>query len=72
VEWTFPLEFVEVVWGDGRTTGRKVISATERPSFGTATFHIPVDLKGKKWVRFAAWDSAVNGAFTQPLHLTRP
>ena len=72
VEWTFPLEFVEVVWGDGKTTGSKVISATERPPFGTATFHIPVDLKGKKWVRFAAWDSAVNGAFTQPLHFTRP
>jgi len=28
-----------------------------------------VDLTGKKWVRFAAWDSAVNGAFTQPVHL---
>ena len=27
------------------------------------------DLSGQKWVRFAAWDSAVNGAFTQPIHL---
>ncbi len=71
VEWTFPLEFVEVVWGDGKTTGRKVVSATDKPPFGAATFRIPVDLKGKKWVRFAAWDSAVNGAFTQPVHLAR-
>lgn len=71
VEWTFPLEFVEVVWGDGNATGRKVVSATDKPPFGTATFRIPVDLRGKKWVRFAAWDSAVNGAFTQPVHLAR-
>jgi len=69
VEWTFPLEFVEVVWGDGRETGRKVIPATGRPPFGSERFRIPVDLKGKKWVRFSAWDSAVNGAFTQPVHL---
>ena len=29
LEWTFPLEFVEVVWGDGEKTDRQVISATE-------------------------------------------
>jgi hypothetical protein len=68
VEWTFPLEFVEVVWGDGKTTERKVVPTTDKPAFGNATFRIPVDLKGKKWVRFAAWDSAVNGAFTMPVH----
>ena len=28
VEWTFPLSFVEVVWGDGRKVDRKIISAT--------------------------------------------
>jgi MFS family permease len=27
------------------------------------------DASGKKWVRFAAWDSAGNGALTQPVHL---
>ena len=71
VEWTFPLEFVEVVWGDGKTTGRKVVPVTDKPAFGKATFRIPVDLKGKKWVRFAARDSAVNGAFTMPVHLSQ-
>ena len=68
-EWTFPLEFVEVVWGDGSTTGRQVINASDRPPFGRQRFEIPVDAAGKKWVRFAAWDSAGNGAFTQPVHL---
>jgi hypothetical protein len=68
VEWTFPLEFVEAVWGDGNTTGGQVVSATDRAPFGTHRFTIPFDGKGKKWVRFAAWDSAGNGAFTQPVH----
>lgn len=69
VEWTFPLEFVEAVWGDGQQVGRELISATDRPPFGVHRFHIPFDATGKKWVRFSAWDSAGNGAFTQPLHL---
>jgi hypothetical protein len=32
-------------------------------------FRVPFDTAGKKWVRFAVWDSAGNGAFTQPVHL---
>jgi hypothetical protein len=69
VEWTFPLEFVEVVWGDGDQTGRKVIPATDRAPFGSHNFRIPFDASGKKWVRFAVWDAAGNGAFTQPVVL---
>ncbi len=69
VEWTFPLEFVEVVWGDGKTVDRRVISATDLPAFGSKRFAIPFDARGKAWVRFAAWDSAGNGAFVQPVKL---
>jgi hypothetical protein len=69
VEWTFPLEFVELVWGDGKTTGRQIISETDLQPFGNHSFRIPFDTAGKKWVRFAVWDSAGNGAFTQPVHL---
>lgn len=68
-EWTFPLEFAELVWGDGDSVHREVIPATDALAFGTKTFRIPFDAAGKKWVRFALWDSAGNGAFTQPLHL---
>ncbi|MDO8542247.1 MAG: hypothetical protein Q7S40_17545 [Opitutaceae bacterium] len=71
VDWTFPLEFVEVVWGDGKDVGREVIRATELPPMGTKHFSIPFDATGKKWVRFAVWDSAVNGAFVQPVWLER-
>jgi hypothetical protein len=66
IEWTFPLEFVEVVWGDGEKTGRQIISATDLPPFGSKQFRVRLTADQKKWVRFAAWDSAVNGAFTQP------
>ena len=66
VEWTFPLSFVEVVWGDGKKVDRQVISATDLPAFGTKHFSIPFDARGKAWVRFAVWDSAGNGAFVQP------
>jgi hypothetical protein len=69
IEWTFPLEFLEVVWGDGEKTDRRIVPATDQTAFGTRTFRIPVDLAGKKWVRFAVWDSAGNGAFVQPVHL---
>jgi hypothetical protein len=70
VEWTFPLEFVEVVWGDGKSVDRQIISATDLPAFGTKRFSIPFDVTGKAWVRFAVWDSAGNGAFVQPIKLT--
>jgi len=67
VEWTFPLEFVEVVWGDGQRTDRQIISATDLPAFGRHQFRIPFNTAAKKWVRFAAWDSAGNGALVQPV-----
>lgn len=69
VEWTFPLEFVEIVWGDGEATGRQVLPTPELGSFGSKKFRIQFNPEGKKWIRFAAWDSAGNGAFTQPIHL---
>src|SRR5258706_4884473 len=31
VEWTFALEFAEVVWGDGKTTDRQIIPAIDLP-----------------------------------------
>jgi hypothetical protein len=69
VEWTFPPEFAELVWGDGATTNRQVIPLSAMPPHSAHQFHIPFDVEGKKWVRFAVWDSAGNGALTQPVHL---
>jgi hypothetical protein len=69
VEWTFPLSFVEVVWGDGKKIDRQIVPATDLGPFGTKHFSIPFDATGKAWVRFAVWDSAGNGAFVQPVWL---
>lgn len=71
VEWTFPLSFVEVVWGDGQRIDRQVVRATGTSAFGRQRFTIPFDAAGKAWVRFAAWDSAGDGAFVQPVWLEK-
>lgn len=68
-EWTFPPEFAELVWSDGKTVSRREIDLRDMPPFAKHTFDLPFDAQGKKWVRFAIWDSAGNGAFTQPVHL---
>ncbi|NMM47574.1 CehA/McbA family metallohydrolase domain-containing protein [Marinigracilibium pacificum] len=69
IMWTFPLDFVEIVWGDGEKTGSIIIPTSDLSSFGRKTFEIPFDAKGMKWVRFAAWDVATNGALVQPIRL---
>ena len=69
VEWTFPLDFVEVIWGDGTKSDRQVISTTDLPATGRHHFEIPFKATGRKWVRFAAWDTAGNGAMGQPVKL---
>ena len=68
-EWTFPPEFAELVWSDGDKVDRQIVKLTDQAAFGSHKFRIPFDAAGKKWVRFAFWDSAGNGAFTQPTHL---
>jgi hypothetical protein len=69
-DWTFPLDFIEVVWGDGLKTDRQIIPATDLEAFGKKRISIPLDTTNKKWVRVAAWDSAGNGAFSQAIRLT--
>ena len=47
LEWTFRLEFVEVVWGDGETANRQVISATDRPRLARTASRFLLTLKEK-------------------------
>ena len=70
VEWTFPLDFVEVIWGDGVKTGSTIVTTTDLPPMGRHHFSIPFDGASQKWVRLAAWDSAGNGALLQPAKLS--
>jgi hypothetical protein len=65
-QWTFPLRFAEIVWGDGQTTHREVIDLAETREFGSKRFAWRVKASGWKWVRVAVWDVAGNGAFVNP------
>ncbi|MGA7835553.1 MAG: hypothetical protein WCA31_10150, partial [Acidimicrobiales bacterium] len=67
IEYTFPLDYAELVWSDGSKVDRQIIKLTDTEPFGTKTFRIPFDARGKKWVRFDVWDSAGDGAWLQPV-----
>jgi len=67
LEWTFPLNFCELVWGDGIKTYRKIVPAQETGQFGRQRFSITEKAPNAKWARFAVWDIAANGAMTQPV-----
>lgn len=67
IRWTFPLRFAEVVWGDGVSTSRKLLSLDSTRPFGESEFNWSVDAKDWKWARFAVWDVAANGALVNPV-----
>ena len=69
VSWTFPLNFAEIISGDGNKVYRKRIDLNSTKSFGRQTIRETVNLTGKKWVRLEVWDVAANGAFTQTVYL---
>jgi len=66
VEWTLPLRFAEIVWGDGEATHREIIPLTHTRQHDAETFDWTAEAGGWKWARIAVWDVAANGAFTNP------
>jgi hypothetical protein len=68
--WTFPLKFAEIISGDGMQVYRQRLDLTDTMPFGRRTLTLKPELRGRKWVRFEAWDIAMNGAFTQPVWLS--
>jgi hypothetical protein len=69
IEYTFPLEFADLVWGDGTRTEHKFIDLKDTMPFGTKEFKIPFDATGKKWIRLSVWDSTGSGAWDNPINL---
>jgi hypothetical protein len=67
VTWTFPLQFAEVVWGDGGATRRQLFPLETTRECGRATFEWKLTAPGWKWARLAVWDVAGNGAFINPV-----
>ncbi|SFQ23468.1 CehA/McbA family metallohydrolase domain-containing protein [Parafilimonas terrae] len=69
LNWTFPLQYVEIISGDGKNVYRDSVSLNNTTAFGDKDFTFNINLKNRKWVRAAVWDVAVNGAFTQTVWL---
>lgn len=69
VAYTYPLEFAEVIVGDGTDVRRDRIALDGTRAFSKMDLMGVVDLKGAKWLRVEVWDTAGNGAFTQPVWL---
>ena len=66
-QWTFPLAFGEIVWGDGSRTFTQTFPLDRTRPFGAATFEWKTAAKDWKWARIALWDVAGNGAFVNPV-----
>ena len=67
VQYTFPLQLLEVVWGDGSDTYRHTVSLETTREFGRSALDTRFPAKNWKWARIAVWDIAGNGAFTNPI-----
>ncbi|MEJ7693820.1 hypothetical protein [Daejeonella sp.] len=65
IDWTFPLNFAEIISGDGNRVYRERVNLDKTQAFGKQQFTFPAALKDRKWVRLEVWDVAANGAFTQ-------
>jgi hypothetical protein len=65
LRWTFPMNYAEIVSGDGEKVYRERIALDNTHTFSEQTFKKSIKLAGRKWVRLEAWDVAANGAFTQ-------
>ncbi|MEX2261695.1 MAG: hypothetical protein WD696_07075 [Bryobacteraceae bacterium] len=67
LRYTLPLQFAEVVWGDGEKTHRKTHSLETTREFGKQKIEFEVEAPGWRWARLAVWDVAGNGAFANPV-----
>ncbi|MGC3947131.1 MAG: hypothetical protein QM762_21865 [Chryseolinea sp.] len=65
LKWTFPMNYAEIISGDGTKVYREKIVLDQTLPFGEQVFSKSIDLTGRRWVRLEAWDVAANGAFTQ-------
>ncbi|MGY4384505.1 hypothetical protein ACVWYN_001531 [Pedobacter sp. UYP24] len=71
LNWTFPLNFIEVISGDGTKVYRDQIDLKDTKAFGDKLFQFKTKLAGCKWLRVEAWDIAANGAFSQTFYISK-
>jgi hypothetical protein len=66
LRYTLPLQFAEVVWGDGEQTRRQTFSLETTRELGVQKIEFDVEAPAWRWARLAVWDIAGNGAFANP------
>lgn len=71
IDWTFPLNFLEVVSGDGQTVFRERVDLSKTGAFGSEEFQLSLNLVNRTWARVEVWDIAANGAFTQTIYFSK-
>lgn len=71
INWTFPLNFAEIISGDGKNVYRDHVNLDTTKAFGKKTFTFNTNLKNRTWVRVEVWDVAANGAFTQSVWIKK-
>ncbi|PHN06793.1 CehA/McbA family metallohydrolase domain-containing protein [Flavilitoribacter nigricans] len=71
LNWTFPLNYIRIITGDGTTTSSRIINLDETGTFDRDHFSLQADIRGQSWLRLEVWDVAANGAFTQMVYLTK-
>ncbi|HEY1646870.1 MAG TPA: hypothetical protein VGF96_02730 [Terracidiphilus sp.] len=64
---TFPLRMAEIVWGDGKATHHTIIDLQSAPPFDDHQYVWSAETPGWTWARFAVWDVAGDGAFSNPV-----
>lgn len=67
VSSTFPLRIAEIVWGDGKQTHYEIIDLQTTREFSERQYEWNVPAPGWTWARFAVWDIAGGGAFSNPV-----
>lgn len=72
IRYTLPLQFAELVWGDGEQTHREIVSLETSREFGRWKLEFSVAAPRWRWARLAVWDIAGNGAFANPMYNQRP
>ncbi len=69
INYTFPLQYLDIVSGDGQQVYREHIDLHDTEAFGNKKYQWTLSLANRKWVRVEVWDVAANGAFTQMVWL---
>ena len=67
IQNTLPLQFAELVWGDGKQTHRHIYSLESSRPFEKLKIEFEAPAPNWRWARLAVWDIAGNGAFANPV-----